>query len=473
MKRMTTAKLTRHLTKKQSRDVRAALRFANRHLQSIKRRSGEDYAAHGFEVASVLAEQNGNGSALLSVAVLHDVLVHEKGLELLRVSPLKRKERTLVRKMHGLRRLHIDASTHDLGLVIDAFTEETSLLPLRMAHRVNDVRNIHRFGKRLQRQIAHETLHMYAAIAGRLGMHAWRYEMEDACFRILQPKHVNQLEAKFTECRELDRQSLKQTRRFLERKIREGGITCSTDERIKGLYSTYRKMVIKNRAFHELTDRLAIRIVVPDLMDCYRALAIVHQFMHPIPGKLKDYIGAPKENGYQSIHTVVYPLPGVTEQPIEIQIRTAEMHRACEYGTASHNTYKQSMYALRSNAARVNLFRNLESLRAEARSPKQFEQALRRYFRDDHVAIFDQKNNLYHLKKPSTALDFVFYAHPSRARRLKGVRVNGRTAPINVSLEDGDIVEAQFGRTARIKKEWLKACERPAVKAKIRTMMTA
>lgn len=431
--------------------------YAHSHLAKIARRSGESYAEHGCEVAKVLNESS-NDASLLSVAILHDMLVHDDGPCLLSASPLKKEERELVVQMHGLRRLHIDESTKDLDTVIDSFMEDTRLLPLRMAHRLNDVRHLHRFLPTLRKQIAKETLHMYTAIAGRLGMHAWRYEMEDTCFPIVQPKACAGLAARFEEVATLDKSCLDHVATFLKENLRDEGISCHTDYRIKGLYSTYRKMVIKKRRFEELTDRLAVRIMVPEVMDCYRALAVVHACMHPIPGKLKDYIGAPKENGYESIHTVVYPLPGITEQPMEIQIRTESMHQLCEHGPAAHAEYKTLMYALNARPARVSLFRNLENLREEARSPKQFQEAMRMYFREDHIAVFDSDNNLYHFKQPVSALDFVCRVYPTRCGKLKEVRINGRKRHISLRLHDGDIVEAKFARENTAKKSWEDAC---------------
>lgn len=442
--------LTRKLEEVQS--------FANAYLEGMKRRSGETYAEHSLEVARVLSEAT-HDESLLSVAILHDVLVHPDGKELLDDSPLSPAERTLVEKAHMLRRLHIDSNTKDLDTVIDAFLEDELLLPLRMAHRLNDVRHLERFSSELQRNIAHETLHMYTAIAGRLGMNAWRHEMEDICFNRLNPQAAKKLHVYFEQYAEMDSASLAQTRSFLEEKLRSAQINYSMGQRIKGSYSTYRKMILKKRQFEDLTDRLAIRILVDNQMDCYRALAVVHAHMHPIPGKLKDYIGSPKENGYQSIHTVVYPLPGVTEQPIEIQIRTAQMHEECEFGAIAHDKYKGYMYSLHSRPARVNLFRNFQSLREESRTAEQFADALRQYFREDHLAIFDAKNNLYHMKKPVSALDFVCHAWPQRVSVLKDIMINGRSRPMDSLLNDGDIVDPQFGRTKTIKREWITVCQ--------------
>jgi GTP pyrophosphokinase len=371
--------------------------------------------------------------------------------------------------MHALRRLHIHEQTHDLDQVLQAFTDDARLLILRMAHRVNDVRHLERFAPSLRKQIARETLHMYASIAGRLGMQAWRIEMEDRTFPLLQPRIATRLQSRFASKQAMDQHCLEHTQKFLQKHLRAAHIDCRTETRIKSLYSTYQKMVRKHRRFEDLTDRLALRIITKDAMDCYRALAVAHEFMHPIPGKLKDYIGAPKENGYRSIHTVVYPLPGVTEQPIEIQIRTEEMHRLGRYGPAAHGQYKSLLYALSSAHTRVALVRDLETLRAQTTSPGQFAQALGKYFREDHLAVFDAKNNLYHLPKPLTALDFVCTVFPGQFARLRAVKVNGREQHVGLSLKDGDTVEAVFGRTSRMNTEWLRHCEHAATKQRIRS----
>lgn len=455
------------LTATQKKRLQKVTSYMRNNLRDVPRRTGNSYAEHCLHVAETLKEANSDVS-LLSVAALHDLLVHPDGSDLLKSAPLKSDEKKLVEQMFSLRRLHIYTSENDLDQAIDAFMSEPKLALLRMAHRVADVRGIEAFSPRLRKQIARETLHMYSALAGRLGMHAWRIEMEDICFPIIQPKIAKNLADKYEESNRIDAMCLKDTARFLRAKLKAAGVAHDVDTRRKGLYSTYRKMVIKARKYEELTDRLAIRIVVPKRIDCYEALGVVHSCMHPIPGKLKDYIGAPKENGYQSIHTVVYPVPGVTEQPIEIQIRSQEMHRHCEYGPAAHADYKRYMYALHAKPTRVNLLKNLESLREETRSPEQFAEALRSYFREDHLAVFDASNNLYHLKKPATVLDFACHAYPKQWSKMKGVVINGRKSRIEARLQDGDIVDIHFGREKRCAKEWIDMCAQAPTKRTIK-----
>lgn len=420
--------------------VREAIAFAQKHLSQIHRKSEDDYATHGIEVATTLEEVTQDPS-LCAVAILHDVLMHQDGEYLLDASPLTKEERTLVNEMHHLRNLHIDIKADDLDQVINAFAHDPRLLLLRMAHRLNDVRHLNRFSPERQREIAHETLHLYTAISGRLGFQRWRWQMEDICFQALQPQIAHRMKKRFEEMRSIDEACLRHAQTHIERALKEGGIAADIDERIKGLYSTYRKMVLKDKNFEDLTDRLALRILLASTEDCYRALGIIHQTMRPMHGKLKDYIGTPKENGYRSIHTVVYPLPGITELPIEIQIRTRAMHRECEYGIASHGEYKNWSYALDSAESRANLFRNLEALHAVTKSNDTFADALRHSFADKRLLVFDAHNMLYHLEKPSTALTFVQHAHPDIAQTVTSVRINGRERPTDTLLRDGDIVE--------------------------------
>lgn len=441
--------------------------FANAHLRTVMRRSGENYAKHGYEVAVAVCEARKDPSLVLAT-VLHDLPLCEQGETLFTKSPLTEEEQQLSCKMHGLRRLHIDEKTKDLDAFLDAFRTDERLLLLRMAHRLNDVRHLQRFPIALRRAIARETLHMYGAIAGRMGMQAWRHELEDTCFPIVHPVMVRQLQQRFLFHKKLDDVCLTHAKHYVHERLLRQDIHCELQGRLKSHYSTYRKMVLKKRRFEELTDRLALRILVEEPMDCYRALAVVHACMHPIPGKLKDYIGAPKENGYQSIHTVVYPLPGVTEQPIEIQIRTRAMHELCEFGFAAHGEYKNALYALDQRPSRVVLLRNLEGLRGEARSPQQFEQALRKYFRDDHIAVFDGENNLLHLRSPATVLDFVCLAYPRRWKMLKSVRVNGRQQSFDYPLKDGDTVEVRFGRTVTAESSWTGLCRHAATRKLVR-----
>ncbi len=458
--------VTRGLSPPDAARLRKVLRYCDTHLSSVIRYGQETYAQHCRSLAATVQELN-NDCTLVCAALLHDLPLHPDGARLLRASPLTAEERQLVRGMQRLRKRQIDAKTDDLDLVIQSFMRTPGLLLLRMAHRVNDIRALSGFRPALRRPLAEETLHMYAAIAGRIGLHRWRSEMEDRCFLSLQPRIAGQIRSAYQRRKKTDDLCLELSARFLKRALRERGIASILDSRRKGLYSTYRKMAIKQRRFDNLTDRLAVRIIVPDIDTCYRALGIVHACMHPIPGKLKDYIGTPKENGYRSIHTVVFPLPGITDQPVEIQIRTADMHRECEFGIASHGRYKAMVYALGERSAHVNFLRNLAMLRTETKTPAEFGDALRTYFRGDQLMLFDPHNAIYHIAKGATALDFAFTVLGDRAMRLREVRINGRVRPLEMPLADGDTVDVRCGRGMTATAKWLDACSLGATRKAI------
>lgn len=464
------AELTAGLPAGARRRLEEVALFGEKNLEGLRRRSGETYAENGRNVAVILREIS-NDPELLSVAVLHDLLVHPRGKDILREAPLSPRQRRLVRSMHDLRGLRIDRRTADLDRVIEAFIAEADLLPLRMAHRLNDVRRLKHFSPAVRKSIARETLHMYAPIAGRLGMTAWRREMEDRCFPVLQPESAHTIRQLFSRREKADRLCLELAERFLARKCKEAGISASFEARMKGHFSAYRKMALKRRSFDELTDRLALRVIVPRLEDCYRVLGVVHASFHPMPGKLKDYIGAPKENGYQSIHTVVYPLPDVSDSPIEIQIRTGAMDRACEWGIAAHHEYKRRLYGLTDAESRVDLLRNFRQLREEALTPGQFEEALRQYFREDLLSVFDQRGKLHHLQTPATALDFALRISGKKCAELQEILVNGRARPLGTPLKNGDTVGAVFGSQCRLDSRWLRHCQYESSKALIRSLL--
>ncbi len=463
------AVIDRNLSTDEQRRIEEIYTYAKRHIHPLSRKNGESYETHGFEVAATLRE-GFSDPALVGVALMHGILVHPNGNELLKKSPLTAEEQSLVKKMNNLRSLHIDTNKKDLDRFIDAFLKDIRLIPLRMAHRLNDVRHMDRFHPTLRKKIANETLHMYTSIASRLGLHAWRYEMEDICFKIVHPAIAKDLEKKFKDANEIDEICLSHCNNFLAKKLYDEGLSFRIENRLKTLYSTYRKMVLKRRRFEELTDRLALRVIMEDVKDCYHVLGIVHQYFHPIPGKLKDYIGAPKENGYQSIHTVVYPLPGITEQPIEIQIRTEKMHESCEFGPAAKGEYKNYTYSLTSGNTRVNLLRNFQVIRNKGYTPSQFAETLRTYFYEEHIAVFDMENNLYHMKKPATVLDYVGEIYLKKVTKLKDVRINGRASSIDTVLRDGDIIDVKFGRSRSIKPSWAQACQNKKTINFIRTI---
>lgn len=440
-------------------EVKNALDYSKRFLTSVARRREENYAQHGIRVFKTLKEIS-NDPSLYSICFLHDLLVHPNGQKLLKKAPLTNLEKNIVKKLYHLRNLSIDSNIKDLNRAISYFSTDYRILLIRMAHRLSDIRRIESFeNKKISKKNARETLHMYSPLAGRLGLHKWHHEMEDICFKYLFPKIARKLEKKFAFYKKSDKECLHHTGEFIKHELTKNNIECRLEYRIKTIYSTYKKMVSKNRKFEEITDRLAIRIITKTKDECYLSLGVIHSIMHPIPGRLKDYIGAPKENGYQSIHTVVFPLPKMANRPIEIQIRSDEIHEKCELGIASHFYYKKNSYYMRYDTkTKASLLKSLEIIKHEAAGIKKFSHILQHYFDSNQVIVYDSRNKIYHLNKPASILDFVCIYYKKRVKYLKSVKINGIISSFDTILEDGDVIEVQFQKKKSFSKNWVKMC---------------
>ncbi|MBD3327967.1 HD domain-containing protein [Candidatus Peregrinibacteria bacterium] len=450
--------IVENLKEGDAENIKKAADFSFKYLSNIPRRSGESYFQHGMEVAGTLKEVS-NDPKLLRVGLIHDLYVHPQGKKLVNELGLSADDKSLIQGMYGLRRLHIDKKTDDLDHVVNTIIRDPRLVIMRMAHRMNDVRNLERFSERMARNLAGETLHMYSAIVGKLNMNIWRREMEDTCFKWLYPESANSIQYQMDRVKKMDEACLIYASEFLHRKLGEHGLKVKISSRIKGVYSAYRKMLIKNLNFGELYDRLAIRILVDKEEDCYKALWVVHKYMNPVFGLMHDYIGMPKENGYQSLHTVVHPLSGVTDRSMEVQIRTHEMHSTCEFGVAAHGNYKKVNYSLTRPGARVNLLRNLSVMKQGIESVDKLDVVMQQQYIGDHMLVFDNNNNIHYVPKPSTALDFVCTIHGAKVNRLKEVRVNGRKQSMGTLLNDGDTLEVSFSRQKVLKRNWKDYCE--------------
>ncbi|QQS59548.1 bifunctional (p)ppGpp synthetase/guanosine-3',5'-bis(diphosphate) 3'-pyrophosphohydrolase [Candidatus Peregrinibacteria bacterium] len=433
--------------------IRAAHELANTHLSTIMRRTGESYAKHGEEVACVTFERTKNPS-LIACALCHDIHLHPRGEEILRKSFFSESERNIIRSMHQLRRLHVDENTDDLEFAIQSFLENADIALLRLAHRVNDIRHITRFLLRLQKTISRETLFLYGVIAGSLGISAWRRELEDISFSVLHPRYFQKVLKSFSASSRFDNALLEKTETILREKMQRENIPAQIHKRMKGIYSTYKKLLLHHQSFREIPDRIAIRIITENEKDCYHILGIVHRLFPPSFEGFRDYIAAPKENGYQSLHTLVSPFPGENPQRIEVQIRTHRMHSQDEFGLASHARYKNAKYALTKGKMLGNLERGLLHLRAEVKSPEHFEQLLKSAIRERHIIIFDKENTPHTIDAPATLLDVACLLYKKRSAFIKEVRLNGRLEELASSVRNGDSVSFSFSRKKQATKKW-------------------
>lgn len=441
-----------HVPKDQKK-IADAYEFSRKYLSSVLRRTGENYFEHGEELAFVVFEQTRSPS-LLACALCHDLHLHPQGEEILRHSFFSEFERDVIRSMHQLRRLHLNENTSDLEFAIESFLKNSDIALLRLAHRVNDIRHIKRFLPKLQKAIARETLFLYGMIAGSLGISAWRRELEDISFSVLHPRYFQKVSEEFRASSRFDTTLLNKTEEVIRREIGKENLPSQLHGRTKGIYSTYKKLLLHHCSFREIPDRLAIRIITESEKDCYQILGIVHRLFPPLFSGFKDYIAAPKENGYRSLHTVVFPFPGENTQPIEIQIRTYRMHSQNEFGLSSHSRYKSAKYALTKGKMLGNLERGLLHLRAEVKSPERFEQVLTSTLREKQIIFFDKNNEPHAIDAPATLLDSACLLLEEKSAFLKEARLNGRLEELGTSVRNGDTVSFRLSRTKQSTKKW-------------------
>jgi GTP diphosphokinase / guanosine-3',5'-bis(diphosphate) 3'-diphosphatase len=441
-------------------EVAEVLAFAREHLRAIPRQIDGNYATHSIRVAETVAEMT-TDPVLLRVALLHDLLAHADGETLLRQSPLTREERDLARKMFMLRHLRLDSNMEQLETALYAFIEQPKVLPLRIAHRLHDIRQLEEFPSDSAQHIATETLSIYCAIAQRFGFSAWRREMEDRCFRLLQPQEAAATQAMIDRVHGSEMGDLRRAKTFLSKHFRNAGIAAQIHCKTKCLYTTHSKMEREQIPFDGLHDRLQIRVIVGRSDWCYAALSVVHSIFSPMPGLLQDFIGSPKDNGYRSIDTFVYPCAGVTSRPLDISIRTAQMHDECEFGIG-----KGGRLAITRNTW-LDLLHHLHVRGHEMQAPWQFAELLRGYFAGG-IGLYDSKHNFYRLRPPVTALDFACHVYGSACAGLQSVSRNGVQCPLDTPLKNGDTVGARFSPATRVSKEWIDACRHDSSKDVIR-----
>ncbi len=440
--------------------VAEALGYAREHLRGIPRGIDGNYATHSIRLAETVAEMT-TDPVLLRVALLHDLLVHPHGDILLRQSPLNREERDLARKMHMLHHLRLDSDMEQLESALHAFIDEPRILPLRMAHRLRDVRQLADLPFESAQRVAAETLSIYCAIAQRFGFSAWRREMENSCFRLLHPHEAAVTQAMIDRAHASEVKDMRRAKECLSWHFRDAGVAAQIHCKTKCLYSTYTTMQREQIPFEEVHDRLQLRMIVGRSDWCYAALGVVHSVLHPLPGALQDFIGSPKDNGYRSLDTFVHPHVGVTSRPLAISIRTPQMDDECEFGIG-----RGGRQAITSNAW-LDLLRHLHVRGHEMQSPGQFAEFLRGYFADG-IGLYDGKNNFYRLRSPVTALDFICHVYGPACAGMQSVSRNGVNCSPETLLKNGDTVIARFSPAMCVTKEWLDACRHDSSKDVIR-----
>lgn len=451
-------------------EIFKAFKFAEKLHDGQYRISEEPYIIHPFEVAKILADLRVDKNTIIA-ALLHDILEDtdskpeeiEKlfgsdvlnlvtGVTKLGKFQFKSKEE---RQAENFRRMFI------------AMANDVRVIFLKLADRLHNMRTLNYMAQNKQQRIAQETLDIFAPLANRLGIGKIKAELEDLSLRYLNPEkyfEIAQLVAQKKTERDLTVQLLIDK---ISVSLKQNKIKADISGRAKHYYSIYKKMKRLNIAFHDLYDITAVRVIVDDEKECYEVLGVIHSQFKPIPGRFKDYIAMPKSNGYRSLHTSVL---GPRQKPLEVQIRTREMHHVAEYGVAAHWRYKESgsIRANSDNDVKFSWMREMVEMDKEASSANDFVEKVKMDFFSNQVFAFTPMGDVLDLPQNATPVDFAYRIHSDVGNRTTGALINGRIAQLDTPLKNGDIIEILTSKTSTPKLHWLNFVVTKQAQAKIR-----
>ncbi|HHW18887.1 MAG TPA: bifunctional (p)ppGpp synthetase/guanosine-3',5'-bis(diphosphate) 3'-pyrophosphohydrolase [Firmicutes bacterium] len=449
--------------------VRRAYAFASRAHSGQYRLSGEEFIEHPVAVAKILSELEGDAETL-AAALLHDV-VEDTPVKLEEIrAEFGEEVAKLVDGVTKLSRIQfhsrVEEQVSNLRKMFLAMAEDWRVLVIRLADRLHNLRTLSALPPEKQKRTAEETLEIYAPLAHRLGIWRFKWELEDLAFRYLEPEEYRSLAKRIAAKRSEREAEAAMVIARLKDKLLSAGIQCEVQGRAKNLYSIYRKMRTQGKDLSEIYDLLAVRVIVNNVTDCYEVLGIAHTLWKPMPGRFKDYIAMPKPNGYQSLHTTVV---GPLGEPFEIQIRTREMDRTAEYGSAAHWKYKEGGKTDKAFDQKMAWLRQLLDWQREMTDAGEFMEALKIDVFNDEVFVFTPKGDVVDLPVGSTPLDFAYKIHTDIGHHCVGAKVNGKMVPLDYKLNTGDIVEILTSRqSVGPSRDWLEIVKTPQARSKIR-----
>jgi guanosine-3',5'-bis(diphosphate) 3'-pyrophosphohydrolase len=454
--------------------IRRAFLFAANAHEGQQRRSGEDFVLHPWGAAKICAQLRLDDETI-AAALLHDV-VEDTDAELEDVrAEFGDEVAKLVEGVTKLTRVQFQsreqAEAENYRKLIVAMAADVRVILIKLADRLHNLREIEYLGKQKQIQKAKETLEVYAPLAHRLGIHAMKWELEDLAFETLHPRKYEEIKAMVSE-RRADREShVSVAARVLQLELTKVDIPVEISGRAKHFYSIYDKMAKKGREFNEIYDLTAMRVTVErsgdeGTRDCYGALGLIHSLWRPMPGRFKVYIAMPKFNRYRSLHTTVI---GPEGRPLEIQVRTREMHETAEFGIAAHWRYKGGRHP-RTDEAWESWVRQLMEAQPETiDEPGEYKRAFLTDLVDDEVYVFTPKGEVKTLPSGSTPIDFAYAVHTDVGHRTVGAKINGRIVPLHYRLKNGDFVEILTSKVGRgPSRDWISLAASSRARNKIR-----
>jgi len=464
-------KLETYLPPEEVERVQSAYDFAYQAHEGQRRRSGEPYITHPVAVADLLADLRLDAQTMIA-AILHDVMEDTPTLKEEITTRFGTEVAELVDGVSKLDQIQFksraEAQAESFRKMLLAMVRDIRVIMVKLADRTHNMRTLGSMPPAKRRTIARETLEIYAPIANRLGMHAIKVELEDLGFRALYPRRYKVIETAVRKAKGNQKQFVGRIAGALEAALGKASIPARVEGREKDAYSIYQKMRRKKVSLAEIVDVYGVRIIVGDADTCYRTLGIVHGVFKPMPGRFKDYIAIPRANGYQSLHTTLF---GPNSMPIEVQIRTGEMHQVAESGIAAHWQYKEGDASVRSYGDRAREWLQQLVEIQQGGNSEEFLESVKVDLFPDKVYVFTPKGDIMRLPRGATCVDFAYAVHTGVGNHCVAAKVDRRLAPLRTVLRNGQTVEVITAKGAQPNPAWASFVVSAKARAAIRTYL--